>query len=91
VSDTAKFGENQGHADSTQPQPTRQDVSESVTNAVIADMEERRRHGIKKYNTELLTFNGRDALTDAYQESLDTTMYLKQMLMERDAKKEATA
>lgn len=89
MSDQAQFGENKGHADSTQPEPVRGDYSQSVTDAVIADMEERRRHGITKYRTELMTFNGRDALTDAYQESLDTTVYLKQTLMERDAKKDA--
>jgi hypothetical protein len=33
----------------------------------------------------ILTFNGRDALLEAYQESLDLTVYLKQALMERDA------
>lgn len=90
IEDMASFGENKGHADSTQPKPARSEWSASVTDAVIADMNERRERGIKKYGTELLTFNGRDALLDAYQESLDTTMYLKQALMERDIRRDTT-
>ncbi len=83
MSDTAKFGDNAGDHDSTQPRPESTERSESVTDAVIADLTLRREHGIGKYGTELKTFNGRDALLDAYQESLDTTVYLKQCLMER--------
>jgi hypothetical protein len=85
MSDQATFGENKGHTDSTQPKPVRSEMSESVTDAVVADMVKRRETGVKKYSVELLTFNGRDALLEAYQESLDLTMYLKQALMERDA------
>lgn len=58
----------------------------SVTDAIVKDMTDRREHGIKKYGTELMTNNGRDALVDAYQEALDLVVYLKQELMERDAK-----
>lgn len=85
MSDKASFGENKGHTDSTQPKPARSTISQSVTDAVVADMQTRRETGTKKYGVELLTFNGRDALLEAYQESLDLTMYLKQALMERDA------
>jgi hypothetical protein len=84
MSDVAQFGENQGHTDSTQPKPVRGEFSESVTDAVMADLIKRRETGVKKYGIELLSFNGRDALLEAYQESLDLTMYLKQALMERD-------
>lgn len=87
MSQVAQFGDNESHADSTQPRPARHEFSQSVTDAVIADMQERRRLGVGKYGVELLSFNGRDALLDAYQESLDTTVYLKQCLMERDAEK----
>lgn len=83
MSDQAKFGENKGDADSTQPQPIPTDRSRSVTDAVIDDLVLRREHGIGKYGVELKTFNVRDAMLDAYQESLDTTVYLKQCLMER--------
>jgi hypothetical protein len=72
------------HADSKgQPAPTGNGAS--VTDAVVADMLYRREHGIVKYGTELRANNGRDALSDAYQEALDLAVYLKQALMERDA------
>lgn len=83
MSDKASFGENQGHADSTQPAPKRGEASASVTDAVVRDLQSRRDHGVGKYGVELLSHNGRDAMLDAYQESLDTTVYLKQCLMER--------
>jgi hypothetical protein len=85
MSDTAKFGENQGHADSTQPKPETTVTSQSVTEAVMLDLHERREYGRRKYGTELMTNNGRDALLEIYQELLDATMYTKQLLMERDA------
>lgn len=79
-----KFGTNTGPADSTQPRPERRSVS--VTDVVIADIHERRQYGITKYGTELQAGNGRDALTDAYQEALDLVMYLRQLLLERDGR-----
>lgn len=85
MSDQAQFGDNKGHTDSTQPKPVRSVSSQSVTDAVVADMHARRETGTRKYGVELLSFNGRDAILEAYQESLDLTMYLKQALMERDA------
>lgn len=51
---------------------------------VIADMEARREFGIKKYGKPVQVGNGRDALTDAYQEVLDLAVYLKQAIKERD-------
>lgn len=50
---------------------------------VIADLEERERQGITKYGTTLQTFNGRNALVDAYQESLNQSQYLKQAIIEK--------
>ena len=41
--------------------------------------------GLKKYNTVLTTFNGRDAFDDAMQESVDLVMYLNQLRLERNA------
>jgi hypothetical protein len=67
----------------SQPAPTGNGAS--VTDAVVSDIHFRREQGTVKYGTELLTDNGRDALTDAYQEALDLVMYLKQELMERAA------
>lgn len=73
------------HADSNaQPRPTQCSWSVSVTDAVVADMIQRREHGRAKYGTELMSHNGRDALADAYQEALDLAVYLKQALLERD-------
>ena len=60
-----------------------------VQDAVIADIEERRQLGISRYGTALQPFNGRDALRDAYEEAIDLCMYLKQALIERDAKETA--
>jgi hypothetical protein len=59
--------------------------SESVLPHVYADLNARSAFGKMKYGTELVTHNGRDALTDAYQEVLDLAVYLKQLLLERDA------
>lgn len=79
----------QDHANSkAQPAPT--PGRESVTDAVVADLQTRREHGKLKYNTELQTHNGRDAMVDAYQEALDLVLYFKQALMERDAKTQPT-
>ncbi len=42
----------------------------------------RHEFGLAKYGTPLQPFNGRDALTDAYQELLDGAVYLKQAVLE---------
>lgn len=52
---------------------------------VIAEMEERRQFGLKKYGQPVRAFNGRDPLVDAYQEALDLCVYLRQAIAERDA------
>ena len=67
-----------------QPPPVR-NAYPAIQDLVIADMAERKRVGIARYGTALQPHNGRDALVDAYQESLDLTMYLRQMIYERDA------
>lgn len=67
-----------------QPLPTAGRTS--VQDALIAAIADRRDYGIRKYGRPLETFNGRDALKDAWEESLDMTAYLTQALMERDAK-----
>lgn len=54
-----------------------------IQDALIADIEKRRALGIERYGTALQPFNGRDALVDAYEESLDLATYLKQVLVER--------
>jgi hypothetical protein len=65
-----------------QPAPQRNDRP-CVQDLVMADIEARKVHGVKKYGTLLQPFNGRDALVDAYQEALDLCMYLRQEIEER--------
>ncbi len=56
---------------------------EQVLDLVIADLNTRAAAGYKKYGMYLMTHNGRDALVDAYQETLDLVMYLRQAIEER--------
>ena len=55
----------------------REDVSQ-----VILDMRQRERTGRAKYGVSLRAHNGRDAVVDAYQETLDAVVYLKQAILE---------
>jgi hypothetical protein len=52
---------------------------------VVADLHARIAKGQREYGEPLTSHNGRDALLDAYEESQDMTLYLKQALVERDA------
>lgn len=56
----------------------------AIADLVIADIQERKRIGIERYGVALQAHNGRDALVDAYQESLDLSKYLRQEIEERD-------
>lgn len=56
---------------------------EQVLPHVMADMAARISKGSDQYGEPLTTFNGRDALQDAYEEALDQCLYLKQAIMER--------
>jgi hypothetical protein len=49
---------------------------------VRADLVARAEFGLKKYGTRLRTNNGRNAITDLYQEVLDAIMYSMQARME---------
>lgn len=49
---------------------------------LLRDMEDRDRIGRERYGTPLQAHNGRDAVTDAYQEALDLVVYLKQATVE---------
>lgn len=70
--------------DRDQPLPTPGRIPvQAALMAAIAAIAERRTHGIRKYGRPLETHNGRDALTDAWEESLDLTTYLTQMRLER--------
>ena len=67
-----------------QPLPETNDLP-FVQDQVIVDIEQRKQVGIERYGTPLQAFNGRDALQDAYEEAIDLCMYLKQLIIERDA------
>ena len=56
----------------------------AVWGLVMEDMKQRDESGFRKYGTRLQPNNGRDALVDAYQETLDTVVYLRQAIYERD-------
>lgn len=68
-----------------EPMPVKNDRPH-IQDLVVIDIGERKSQGIAKYGTALQGFNGRDALTDAYQEALDLVQYLRQALYERDGK-----
>ena len=57
---------------------------QDIQSRVIADIRERREVGISRYGTALQPFNGRDALRDLYEELLDATMYIKQVMVEQE-------
>jgi len=65
-----------------QPLPVPNDQP-NIQQMVINDIYERQQVGIERYGTPLQPFNGRDALRDAYEEALDLTMYLRQVIYER--------
>ena len=67
-----------------QPLP-RKNGCPAVWDLVVADMVARDELGAKRYGTRLQPFNGRDALRDAYEESLDLCVYLRQVIYERDS------
>ena len=69
-----------------QPEPRKGKVK--VIDYVIADMLERAEAGRERYGTYLETHNGRDALWDAYQETLDLAVYLRQLILENLESKE---
>jgi len=66
-----------------QPAPVPNDRP-SIHDLVIADMEERKALGKRRYNSLLQAGNGRDALVDLYQELLDACAYARQMIEERN-------
>ena len=66
------------------PEPMSKPGKKDVFPELIKDIEARRQVGIKTYGYPLQTFNGRDALNDALQESIDQCLYIKQAIMERD-------
>jgi hypothetical protein len=53
-------------------------LSSSLPERLLADLDERVQLGLTKYKTYLLTFNGRSAKIDLYQELLDAIFYAAQ-------------
>ena len=72
-------------ANHDQPAPIANDHP-PIWNIVIMDMLNRDSVGRQRYGTPLQPFNGRDALSDAYQEALDLAVYLRHAIYERDGK-----
>jgi hypothetical protein len=58
-------------------------IGRRITALVHADLDACSERGRAKYGEWLRAFNGRDALADAYQESIDECQYLRQMIEER--------
>lgn len=65
-----------------QPEPSRNN-STPIWDLVMVDMKNRDQLGRLRYGTPLQTFNGRNALWDAYEEALDLAVYLRQEIEER--------
>jgi hypothetical protein len=57
-------------------------TSDFRSDKIISDLKNRSEIGYKKYGHYLESFNGRNSLQDAYEESLDMCMYLKQSILE---------
>ena len=68
----------------TEQPPPQPNANCSIWRLVIEDMQARDKLGRQRYGTPLQAHNGRDALTDAYQEALDLCVYLRQAIAERD-------
>jgi hypothetical protein len=57
-------------------------IQEKTQLKLMDDIKLRDRTGYHKYGTRLQPFNGRDALKDAYEEHLDSLVYMRQALFE---------
>jgi hypothetical protein len=65
-----------------EPPPVKNDEP-PIAPMVREDLVERALEGEKRYGTPLQPFNGRDALVDAYQETMDAPQYVRQAMYER--------
>ena len=75
---------NMTKASESQPVPTK--GKQIIVDIVLADIRERAEAGKLKYGTYLQANNGRDPLWDLYQELIDSVMYLRQLILEKDIK-----
>ena len=55
-----------------------------IVELVMNDLREKTNAGEVKYGAKLTAYNGRRALRDAYQEALDLTLYLRQVIEEEE-------
>lgn len=76
--------ETQSPATAVQPAPT-PTSGRPVWEMVIEDMHARNRFGTEKHGTPLQVDNGRDKLTDLYQEGLDKLVYMRAWIEQRNA------
>lgn len=53
-----------------------------IADVVVKEILQRKAMGLLKYGVPLQPHNGRSAIQDAYEESLDQTLYLRQALEE---------
>jgi hypothetical protein len=67
-----------------QPLPLHHEGVPSIQDRLIRIIQGRAQVGVQRYGTTLQPFNGRDSLLDAFEESLDLTIYLLQVMDERD-------
>ena len=65
-----------------QPKPVSNNFP-SMHDLVSNDMQERKKYGLKKYDSLLQPFNGRNFLQDSYEEVQDLIVYLKGSLEEQ--------
>lgn len=65
--------------------------STPIYEKVIEDIRARVAVGVERYGTPLQANNGRDPRVDLYQELLDATMYVRQMLDEHDKLKQTAS
>ena len=65
-------------------EPEPHGIGIEIIELVKQDLIDRSEIGKLKYGEKLKPFNGRNALVDAYQESLDLCMYLRQRIYEEE-------
>lgn len=82
-SDATTLSQPQPHEPQPAPLANRPDQPD-VVDLVCQDLRDRADTGELKYGCRLQPFNGRDALTDAYQEALDQSNYLRQAIHEKE-------
>ena len=71
-----------------EPPPLPNPGEPTVLSLVLADLQERAEHGLKKYKQYLTAGDGRDHLMDLYQELMDAVMYIRQEIRERERSKQ---